>query len=366
MMDDSLVPWLAQNSAARWDGRGTRFSRRAAVRGALVLTGATILGGCAVGEPNELPWTGRFLTIATTPGELLATLRGTAFASFARASGCHVQEVALPVELLVAELRRQYFSGRIEWDLVVLDAPRLVAPGRALPRLFAPPGALAASPELNIPDPLRDLGVPLLTDLLAVGVRPAAFGGRVPSGWEAIWAPERFPGTRFFPRDPVGLLTAAALADGVSPEALYPLDLDRIFAALDRVRPALTAWWANPDRATEALTTGAADLLVARGGELRAALASGAAVTIVPGAVTAIPVALAALNGAPNGDLARAFCAHALLAETQEALRVAGYIPWLSDDDQEGDAPPSSDLDWWAAQGDVALTRFAGWLGAGE
>ena len=153
---------------------------------------------------------------------------------------------------------------------------------------------------------------------------------------------------------------------GSSPEGLYPLDLDRVFAALDRVRPALTAWWTNPERAAEALTTGAADLLVARSGELRAVLAGGAAAAIVPEATLAIPVALAALNGAPNGDVARAFFAHALLAETQGALREAGYQPWLSDDDQEGGAALTSDLDWWAAQGGAALARFAVWWGQRE
>jgi len=56
------------------------------------------------------------------------------------------------------------------------------------------------------------------------------------------------------------LLEAAALADGVPPERLYPLDLDLVFAALDRARPALTAWWTNPERAAEALTTRAAEM----------------------------------------------------------------------------------------------------------
>lgn len=368
-MDGSLIPLrarLARDGRAGQDGAAARFSRRVAVRGALALTGAALLGGCAGGGASERPWRGRFLTIATTGGVLGKTLRAAAFASFARMSGCRVQEVALPVDELVAGLRRQLFGGRIEWDLVVLDAPRLVALGRELPRLFARPGTLAALSEVSIPAALRDLGVPILTDTLAVGARPVAFGGRVPSGWGALWASDRFPGTRYFPRDPVGLLEAAALAAGVSPEGLYPLDLDRVFAALDQIRPALTAWWTNPDRAAAALTNGAADFLVARGGELRAALAGGTAATIVPGAATAIPVALAALSGAPNGDVARAFFTHALLAETQGALREAGYQQWLSDEDQEGGPALTSDLDWWAAQGGAALVRFESWWGQRE
>ncbi|HEY8596923.1 MAG TPA: extracellular solute-binding protein [Thermomicrobiales bacterium] len=356
---------LAWDSRAQQGAAVRRCSRRVAVRGALTLAGAVLLGGCAVGGASERTWDGRFLTIATIGGALGEALASAAFASFARASGCRVQAVALPVDALVAELRRQLFSGRVEWDLVVLDAPRLVALGRELPGLFAQPGALAALPGADLPAALRDLGVPLLTDTLVAGARPAAFGGRVPTGWGAIWAHDRFPGTRYVPRDPVGLLEAAALADGVSPEKLYPLDLDRVFAALDRVRPALTAWWANPERAAEALTTGAADLLVARGGEVRAALAGGTAAVFVPGATVTIPVALAALRGAPNGDVARAFFTHALLAETQGALRAAGYQPWLADDDHESDAAVASDLDWWAAQGGAALARFAAWWGSG-
>lgn len=344
-------------------GRGgmPRPTRRAFIRGVAGLGAALTLGGCGSGR-----WAGRFLTLATTSDVLGKAVVAAAGDSFARASGCRVHAVALPAADLVAALRRQRFTGLIEWDLVLLDAPRLVTLARALPRLFAPPGDLLALRDVAVPRPLRAVGVPLLTDTLAVASRLAPFDGRVPGDWAAVWDTTVFPGPRHFPADPIGLLTAAALADGVPPPALYPLDLDRAFAALDRLGPQITAWWTNPDRAVEALSVGAADLLLARGGEIRAALAGGAAAR-APVAAPALPIALAALAGAPNGDVARDFFTHALLPATQGALRDAGYAPFLGDT-EEGEQIPTVDLDlgWWVAQGGAALARFNAWRGMGS
>ena len=60
---------------------------------------------------------------------------------------------------------------------------------------------------------------------------------RQPAGWADVWDVKARPGKRSL--DPVnggaGVMEIALLADGVAPDKLYPLDIDRAFRSLDRL-----------------------------------------------------------------------------------------------------------------------------------
>ena len=61
----------------------------------------------------------------------------------------------------------------------------------------------------------------------------------VPASWADFWDVKRFSGPRGLRNNPRGTLEIALLADGISAEKLYPLNLDRAFAKLDELRPHL-------------------------------------------------------------------------------------------------------------------------------
>jgi len=341
------------------------LSRRTLLRGVIGLGGALALGGCGLGdEPIGGRWAGRFLTIATGGGALRADLWDSLYEPFMRATGCRVTDVSLPPEQLVAELRRQFFTGRPAWDAVVLDTPRLLALARAEPQLFARPPDRALAWRGSPSAAERAIGVPLLTDTLMPLRRVAPFAGDAPDSRSLFWDAARFPQPRALPRDPVGLLEAALLADGTDPAALYPLDLDRAFAALDRLRDAVSDWWTIRERGTDALVRGAVDLLLTRGGDARAALASGAHIAPLGGPMPTLPQMLALPRGATGAPQARDFLALALTDEVQAAFGAQGYWPALATAPAPVAAPAlvPLDLDWWATQGGAALERFAVWL----
>jgi len=340
--------------------------RRALLRGALGLGGALALGGCGLGaEPSGGRWAGRFLTVATGGGALRTDMWTGLCEPFRRATGCRVTDVSLPPEQLIAELRRQFFVGRPEWDVVILDTPRLLALARAEPQLFARPPDRAL-PWRGTPSAAeRAIGVPLLTDTLLPLRRVAPFAGDSPDSWSALWDAARFPQPRALPRDPVGLLEAALLADGADPAALYPLDLDRAFAALDRLRATVVDWWTIRERGTDALTLGAVDLLVTRGGDARAALATGAHIVPLGVPVPTLPQTLALPRGSANATQARDFLALALTDAVQATFATQGYWPALATAPAPAAAPVlvPLDLGWWATEGAAALERFAAWFG---
>jgi putative spermidine/putrescine transport system substrate-binding protein len=340
--------------------------RRALLRGALALGGTLALGGCGLGgAPTGGRWSGRFLTVATAGGALRADLWTTLCVPFMRATGCRVTDVSLPPDDLIAELRRQFFSGRVEWDVVILDTPRLLALAHAEPQLFARPPDRALAWRTPPSAAERNIGVPLLTDTLVPLRRVAPFTGGAPDSWADFGDAARFPQPRALPRDPVGLLEAALLAAGVAPTALYPLDLDRAFATLDRLRNAISGWWTLRERGTDALEQGVVDLLVTRGGDARAALASGAHIAPLGVPTPALPQMLALPRGSAGAAQAQDFLARALTDTTQAALAAQGYWPALATAPAPADQPALVPLDlaWWATEGAAALERFAVWFG---
>ncbi|WP_335337270.1 ABC transporter substrate-binding protein [Mesorhizobium erdmanii] len=67
-----------------------------------------------------------------------------------------------------------------------------------------------------------------------------------PTSWAEFWNVEKFPGSRVLSSGQTGQLgpwEEALLADGVSADKLYPMDIDRIFASLDKIKPHVRKWW---------------------------------------------------------------------------------------------------------------------------
>ena len=77
-----------------------------------------------------------------------------------------------------------------------------------------------------------------------LGYRKDAFpGGKGPQNWVDFWDAKKFPGPRTLRDSPVDNLEFALMADGVAPDKLYPLDIDRAFKKLDAIKPHISVWW---------------------------------------------------------------------------------------------------------------------------
>ncbi len=66
-----------------------------------------------------------------------------------------------------------------------------------------------------------------------------------PNSWADFWDVKKFPGRRALRDHPIATLEAALMADGVAPDKLYPLDVDRAFKKLEEIKPNVTAWWTS-------------------------------------------------------------------------------------------------------------------------
>jgi putative spermidine/putrescine transport system substrate-binding protein len=70
-------------------------------------------------------------------------------------------------------------------------------------------------------------------------------GDNHPASWADFWDVEKFPGRRALRTDELWTIEAALKADGVKENEFYPLDVDRAFRSLDRIKPHIKTWWSD-------------------------------------------------------------------------------------------------------------------------
>ncbi len=78
---------------------------------------------------------------------------------------------------------------------------------------------------------------------VVLGYNTEKTGGQVPAGWADFFDTTKFPGKRgTWDYSEGGIFETALMADGVAPDALYPLDLPRAIAKLNTIKDDLHLW----------------------------------------------------------------------------------------------------------------------------
>lgn len=298
------------------------------------------------------------------------------YAPFTASTGIMVERVVGGVE--PTGLIRQMVAERdYRWDMALVShaAHLQLAEAGALEELGQPTAAIA-----TIPPSLRSpyfVGNDVLAVVLAVSLRAWPQGG--PEDWAGLWDPARFPGRRVLRAHPIDTLEMALLADGIVPEALYPLDVDRAFQNLDRIRPFVGEWWPRVNRTQELMAEHGAELIVTSSIRAQAAIDAGAAYRIAWGRNLRSCEGFLVLRGTPNAEACREFICFAASPERQAAFTAhvcaAPTIPSAHDlvpPDRAGllpSHPPHQaqgvaiDSDFWSREKDFLERRFAEWLG---
>jgi len=82
-----------------------------------------------------------------------------------------------------------------------------------------------------------------------------------PKSWADFWDVQKFPGRRVLRRDENWTVEAALKADGVKDSEFYPLDVDRAFRSLDRIKPHVKAWYSDNSLAQQLMVQEEVDLI---------------------------------------------------------------------------------------------------------
>ena len=148
----------------------------------------------------------------------------------------------------IGKLQAMVQSKNVTATLVELGSTQ-VALARALglmePLDWAAINPAPMYPEAKLPDAF---GYQYFSTLIAWEK-----GGKKPNSWADFWNVKDFPGKRALPDYASYALPLALLADGVKPENLYPLDVDRAFASLQKIKAHVAVWWTSGAQAPQLL-----------------------------------------------------------------------------------------------------------------
>lgn len=346
---------------------------RLAMIAAAALTAGETVAQSASGSLTFASWGGAYAR-----SQVLAYLD-----PFSQQTGAWVNVVDFRGEM--RRVRDQVASGRVTFDVVDLEGPDAIAgcaDGTLQPSgdIELARGADGSAPQADYrPDMLLPCAIGTVVVATVIAHDESAQVGAQPTSLADFFDLERFPGTRGLRRTPRVNLAWALLPDGVAPEQVYAMleseaGLDRAFAVLARIKPAIV-WWTDGEAAIDLLRQRRVMMTSAFNGRVFAAA------TIWAQPVKAVwDRAVWAYDdwaipaGAPNAAQARELIAFAGSPERQalqaneiaygparrsaEALVASKVQPFLPTAAGNQATAFASDSAWWAEHDDRPTPRF--------
>jgi len=303
-------------------GRRTRISRRTFLAGA---------AGAAVAATGPFVWIPRAgaagkVVIRTIGGSYEEANVKAIFEPFTKATGIEV--VKAPATL--GKLLAMFESGNIELD--VYDAGELgvlsISQKGALEKINYKSWKLT-NPEDFDPTIRRDDMVANIYFSSVLGYNSQTFPtGKQPRSWAEFWDLKTFAGPRMLADMASGAvdLEFALLADGVPRDKIYPINVDRAFKALDRVRPAIRKFWDTGALSAQMLADKEVVLGSIWNGRLQAVADKGAPLAIEWNEAMLQTQYWSILKGAKNLENAQRFIEFACQPEIQASH--AKHIPY--------------------------------------
>lgn len=227
-------------------------------------------------------------------------------------------EVESPTDY--GKLKAMVEGGNVTWDVVNIDTFWGEQAGKQ--GLLEQIDYDIVSKEDIIPEMINDysVGAEMYSSVIAYSTDKFS-GDNHPKTWQDFWDTEKFPGARGLYNDPLETMEIALLADGVKPEDLYPLDVDRAFESLDKLKAKTEiVWWDAGAQPVELLSTGTVTVSTAWNGRITEAKKDNAPVELHYNQATLSSEAWAVPKGSKNKDLAMEFINFATSAEVQAAF----------------------------------------------
>jgi putative spermidine/putrescine transport system substrate-binding protein len=280
-------------------------------------------GSAAVAGTLAMPYVARAqskqIVLAAFGGRYQDAMRAAWYQPFERATGIKVVEVS---GISLAKVRAMARSGNMEWDaFVAVPAEMLV---------LANQGLLAKIDYAQFDKTLLDVldarvkqpygfGGMYISQVIGYNTNAFPKGTRHPDSWAEVWDTKTFPGKRMFPEGDysVNPIEAALMADGVPMDKVYPIDLERAYRSMTRIRPATLKWVNSSSAVPQALVAGEISCGLVNSGRLVELRTQGAPVDLTWNQGIVFLDYWAVPKGGPNFDGAMKFIEFASRAEQQ-------------------------------------------------
>lgn len=262
------------------------------------------------------------VTIAGFGGGQQQELSNTLWRPAAKAAGVDVREESHDGTL--AQVRLQVHSGKPGWDVVHLGSDDCAV--GAAEGLFEPLDYAVVQAD-GIPADLRaSHWVATNTYSVVLAWNTQTYRDKAPQNWRDFWNAEAFPGRRALQATPSETTEIALLGDGVAKEALYPLDVPRALASLEKIKPHVAVWYSTGAQAAQLIRDGEVDMIAIYGSRIRPVVEEGepVAFTYQDGVLSA--GCLAILKGAANAKAAQQVIAQVVSPSIQ--ARIPTQMPY--------------------------------------
>lgn len=293
----------------------------------------------------------------------------------AKALGIRINQDSAPDAWPV--VRTQAATGKPTWDVIDTPTQDCVRGGKAgfiEPLDFSKiPNAAAIPAAYKTP---HSVPYEFYSSVLAYSTEK--YGKNPPRSWADFWDVKKFPGARALRNHPFATLEAALMADGVAPDKLYPLDVDRAFKKLEEIKPSISVWWTSGGQSAQLLQSGEVDMEMAWNGRVTAVMEAGAPVDYTFNQGILQSTSLCILKDAPNAATAVRFVNEAISPRLQAALPLqipygpgnpAAFDTGLIPASLAAKLPSAPDnaakqallsAQWWTSEaGDATLRRWA-------
>ena len=198
-------------------------------------------------------------------------------------------------------MKTQIASGKPTWDVVDTPTGYCLRGGEQglVEKLdFSKLPNAAAMPAEYRSD--YSVAYEFYSSVLAYSLKKFPDAASAPKTWADFWDTKKFPGRRALRNHPIATLEAALMADGVAPDKLYPLDVDRALKKLEEIKPHITVWWTSGAQSAQLLNDGEVDMVMAWNGRVSALTKEGAKVAYTYNQGILQSTSLCILKGAPN------------------------------------------------------------------
>ena len=349
--------------------KGISVSRRTFVKGAASLASVAII----TRRKGRAEAAGQ-LRVMDSGGQWQTAAKLALYDNFEKETGIKVV-YASGMTGTAAQLKAMVQVGRVEWDVIDLGFRSLLRAAKE--GLLEPLDYGVIKTDGFIPGTTHEfaLGFDAVAYVLAYNHEKFGSGGG-PKSWADFWDPKKFPGRRSMGNQPVGQFESALMADGVPPDKLYPIDMERAFRKLDQLKREIL-WWTAFAQQAQFAADRQADIIIGYNARLQGAIDQGAPYTLVWNQTLLGLEGWGVVKGTPVKAEAMKFLAYTTRPEAQAIFaQHMAYGPVNRDaykflSAERAKIMPTSpeamrtavkrDEQWWADNEAMAESKWAEW-----
>lgn len=351
-------------------------SRRPNVTRRTILKGAGATAGLAAASGIAMPAIAQSkpeqLVIASGGGALDEAYKAAYFDTFTEKTGIKI--LTAPYAGL-AKVKSMVEASNVDLDVLNIDAAEAPVAGKN--GWLEPLDWGLFDRKRVIPTAAWDDHVYAEVAAKVLAWNTDTMGSNPPAGWADMWDTKKFPGQRSLWKQAFQTLEVALMGDGVAKDKIYPIDVERGLAALDKIREQLI-WWDSGAQSAQFLIDGESDVGSTWNGRVYGPKTDGATVDYTFNDALFVSGAWCVVKGAKNIKWSMEFVAHTLDPERQavysqhipygpvvpEALQFIpkDRLPLLPSSEENIGKGVWSDFGFWADSGEGVINAFNEWL----